>query len=313
MSAYRCVLTVEGAYNNGMIFDLHCHSNVSDGKLSPEAVISRVKEAGVELFSLTDHDSIAAYQQIDLSEMPFTMVSGIELSCQWAGVSVHIVGLDFDLQHPEMLKAIAHQREVRAQRAQIIDERLAKKGMLNTLQGALTFCPDIGQVGRPHFAQYMLDQGYVSSMKQAFDRWLGNGKLGDVKSGWPELQQCVQWINDAGGVAVLAHPLRYKLTFSKLKRLIEAFSDSGGAAVEVVGQQSPQDKKKQLTDFVIAQGLAGSGGSDFHDPSWAWAQIGCVEPLPKSIQPVWERFERTDVVRGQCRRGIVELAVDINK
>jgi hypothetical protein len=278
-----------------MKFDLHCHSNASDGKLSPQEVIALVERTDVQLFALTDHDTVAGFKAVKQMPTNFTLVSGIEISSVWSGVGVHIIGLDFDIEHSSVQEAVGFLRNARTERAHIIDERLAKKGMPNTLQGALSFCPDIGQVGRPHFAEYMLQQGYVKSMSDAFDRWLGNGKIGDVKTGWPSLEQSIQWIKDAGGVAVLAHPLRYGMTFSKMRRLISTFKQYGGEAVEILGQQASPDKKHELIKCIKQEGLAGSGGSDFHTPDWAWAQIGKIELLPQDITPVWSLFKHTKI------------------
>jgi 3',5'-nucleoside bisphosphate phosphatase len=278
-----------------MKFDLHCHSNASDGKLSPHEVLSRVADAELDLFALTDHDTLKGYSLIKNIEKNVTLVSGIELSTVWAGVAIHIIGLDFDPEHPDILAAIAFLRNAREERAGIIDDRLAKKGMPDTLQGALRYCPDIGQVGRPHFAEYMVEKGYVKSMPEAFDKWLGNGKIGDVKTLWPTLEQTVAGIKGAGGVSVLAHPLRYDLTFSKLRRLVEAFKAAGGEGVEVVGQQAQPEQKRQLIKLIQEEGLAASGGSDFHNPDWAWAQIGKIEPLPDDITPIWSLFKHTQM------------------
>lgn len=278
-----------------MKFDLHCHSTASDGKLGPEVLISRAQAAGVDLFAITDHDTFAGCAPLLSLPQPLQLIAGIELSSLWSGCNIHVVGLDFDLTHPAMQEAVAFQRRVREERAQLISERLAKKGMPNTLQGALAYCPDIGQVGRPHFARYLVEQGYVESMAQAFERWLGAGKIGDVKNGWPALAQAIGWIREAGGVAVLAHPLSYKITFSKLRRLLADFAEAGGQAVEVVGQQADAEQKQALLQIVLQHGLAGSGGSDFHDPDWRWAQIGEIEPLPQNITPVWQLFTRSQV------------------
>jgi 3',5'-nucleoside bisphosphate phosphatase len=278
-----------------MKFDLHCHSTASDGKLSPEAVLLRAEEAQVELFALTDHDTVAGSQAIASLDKKLQFVSGIELSAVWSGVLVHIVGLDFDPNHTAILSMIAILREAREQRAYMIDKKLASLGMPNTLQGALTFCPDIGQVGRPHFAEYLVQQGYVENATKAFDAWLGNGKVCDIKTQWPEMAACIRSIVDADGVAVLAHPLRYKLTLAKLKRLIDAFAAAGGRAVEVSTAQPIDERHSQLCHYVQQKQLAGSGGADFHDPHWHWAQIGHIPPIPKDIQPVWQLFQRTKV------------------
>ena len=276
-----------------MKFDLHSHSSASDGKLAPQEVLALASESEIQLFALTDHDTIKGYEEVMNGDYPFKLVSGIELSSVWSGVAIHIVGLDFQADHPSILEAVDHQRRVREERSRIIEQRLAKQGMPDTLQGAFKYCPDSGQVGRPHFARYLVEMGYAESANQAFDRWLGAGKIGDVKSGWPDIARVNSWIKEAGGVAVLAHPLQYKMTFSKLKRLITIFKEAGGEAVEVLGQQAQPELKQRLIDYVNGLELAGSGGSDFHSPEWSWARLGAIEPLPDSIKPVWKLFNNT--------------------
>ncbi|HEY9032578.1 MAG TPA: PHP domain-containing protein [Pseudomonadales bacterium] len=278
-----------------MKFDLHCHSTASDGSLSPDVVLQRAVDAGVELFALTDHDTLQGFCQLQAVPAGLTLVSGIELSTVWSGVSIHVVGLDFDPVHPALLSMIETLRLAREQRAHMIDSRLADRGMPGALAGALQYCPDIGQLGRPHFAEYLRAAGYVASSNEAFDKWLGSGKIGDIKTVWPSLEAVVASIVDAGGVAVLAHPLRYKMTFSKLRRLVAAFREAGGRAVEVVGSSMQGEQKKQLWQLVQAMQLAGSGGSDFHSPEWQWAQIGHLEPLPAFITPVWDCFQHTRI------------------
>lgn len=278
-----------------MKFDLHCHSTASDGKLSPDAVLALAVANNVGLFALTDHDTIAGFQAVVDKKFPLQLVPGIELSTVWAGVAVHVLGLDFDPWAASIHEAVEFQRNARELRSRVIDERLAKKGMPDSLQGALRYCPDIGQVGRPHFAEYLLEQGYVRNINEAFDKWLGSGKIGDVKSGWPEMPEVIRWIRSAGGIAVLAHPFHYKLTFAKLKRLIAVFQEAGGEAVEVSGQQVAPGQKQLLLKYVQTLGLAGSGGADFHDPGWAWSEIGRIEPIPAGIVPVWNLFNHTKI------------------
>lgn len=274
-----------------MKLDLHCHSTASDGKLPPLALLQLAEEAELDYWALTDHDTVAGFMQLQSVETPVKIISGIEISTLWSGVGIHIIGLDFDAEHESMQALIKAQRKAREARAYAIDKKLASKGMPDTLAGALQYCPDLGQIGRPHFAQFMLERGYVTSEKQAFDKWLGNGKIGDVKSQWPTVEEAVAVINTAGGIAVLAHPLRYKLTFSKLRRLSAHFSEVGGKAIEVIGHQVSPDKKKQLLKMAADLDLAASGGSDFHDPLWRWAQLGKLPPLPTTLKPVWQLFK----------------------
>lgn len=274
-----------------MKFDLHCHSTASDGKLSPQAVLAEAEKAELALFALTDHDTIDGYLQIRGSEKSLQLVSGIELSSVWSGMSIHIVGLDFDVEHEAILQAIKGLRAAREQRAYLLDGKLAKLGMPNSLQGALQYCPDIGQVGRPHFAEYLVEKGYVENVNKAFDLWLGTGKIGDIKTEWPTMQSCVEAIVAAGGVAVIAHPLRYKMTMTKLKVLIDAFKAAGGQAIEISNTQMHPDKRLQLARFMEQRGLAASGGADFHSPEWQWTQIGNIPAIPSNLQPVWELFK----------------------
>lgn len=279
-----------------MKFDLHCHSTASDGKLSPQDVLAEAKKSGVSLFALTDHDTVDGYLSVRDQAEGIQLVSGIELSSLWSGMSIHIVGLDFDAEHPAIQQAIGDLRKAREERAYKLDKKLEKLGMPNTLQGALRFCPDIGQIGRPHFAEYMVKQGYVESINKAFDQWLGAGKIGDIKTGFPSMENCVEAINKAGGVAVIAHPLRYKMTMTKLRALISCFKQAGGQAVEVSNTQMHPDKRIQLCRYIEQQGLAGSGGADFHSPEWQWTQIGNIPSIPQTIQPVWELFKQTKVI-----------------
>lgn len=282
-----------------MKIDLHCHSTASDGKLSPEELFHLAEQAELDYFAITDHDTTSGYRQLykqdAVSSSTVALISGIEVSTQWSGVGIHIVGLDFDAHHPAIEQLILTQRAIRESRANIIDARLAANNMQNTLAGALTYCPDIGQVGRPHFAQHMVDMGYVKNIKQAFDRWLGNGKLGDVKSQWPEISEAVDAIISAGGIAVIAHPLRYKMTFTKLRRLSEHFKEVGGQAIEVIGYQASPDKQAQLNKMVADLSLFASAGSDFHDPEWRWSQIGKIAQLPASLPPVWQLFNKSRI------------------
>jgi len=276
-------------------FDLHCHSTASDGKLSPEAVAELVQERDVELFALTDHDTIAGYSELKASGALTAKywVSGIEFSTLALKQNIHIIGLDFDENHPHMLEALAHQAQARKARAKTIALKLTKAGLPDVYEDALALSGSADSIGRPHFAQALLAKGYCHSEQRAFDRWLGAGKIGDVKAGWPTMEQAVEWIKASGGVAVIAHPLRYKMTFSKLRLLIEQFANCGGDAVEVVDTQAKPDKLRHLIRVVDSHGLAGSGGSDFHDPSWRWAPLGEVGEIPASLEPVWQRFSRT--------------------
>lgn len=279
-----------------MKYDLHCHSHLSDGTLNVEQLLAEAVAAKLSLFAITDHDNIDSWQQVQASDQlkPTYCVPGVELSAQWQKMGVHIVGLDFDPNNQALQQFLARQQQVRLQRAKTISDRLAKKGMAGAFEGAQQYCEDVGQLGRPHIAQFLVAQGYCTSTQQAFKKWLGNGKLGDVKQLWPEMDKAIAVIRQAGGVPVLAHPLKYNLTFSKLKLLLKAFCEAEGVAVEVTGQG--KDNQKTALQKVVAElGLLASGGSDFHNPEWLWAQLGCAEAIPQTLKPVWQAFQHTHI------------------
>lgn len=271
------------------VYDFHCHSDQSDGALSPEALVSRAKEFGVTHLALTDHDSIAGLARAQAQAIieRVHMISGIEFSSQWAGCGVHVVGLNIDTTSKPLLDAIAQQARVRVDRAALIAEKLHKAGIEGALEGAEAYAKG-GAIGRPHFAQYMVEVGAVANMAQAFKRYLGAGKIGDVKSGWPETEEVVEWIVEAGGIAVLAHPAKYKMTRSKLCRLTESFAEAGGGAIEVLSGKQPVGLAENLAKIANQFNLAGSCGSDFHTPGQPWQELGCASTLPSTVQPVWK-------------------------
>lgn len=275
-------------------YDLHCHSNQSDGILSPEALVSRAKANDVTVLALTDHDTIAgiarARAQAELDGIE--LINGIEFSCQWAGRNIHIVALGFDLHCPALVQMIKDQGEAREARGLMIAERLEKIGFEGVYEKAQAIAQGAA-LGRPHFAKALVEAGHVRSIELAFKRYLGAGKVGDVKQVWPEIGDVVSAVCDAGGVAVLAHPLKYKITRTKLLRLIEDFVDVGGQAIEVVsGFQKPQETSDMAR---IAQKfeLLASCGSDFHAPSAHWSELGQMSVLPKNVTPVWQAWANT--------------------
>lgn len=276
-----------------MKYDLHAHSTASDGSLSPTDLLQMAIDEGVELFSVTDHDTIDGYKEIEAYPRPdnLSLLCGIEFSSQWRGVGIHIVGLNINAGCPVLNRAIAQQGQMRADRAKLIDERLAKKGINGVLEGALAINGGrLHNLGRVHMAQYMVEAGHVKSMSKAFDNWLGRGKTGDVKQVWPELEAVIGWINEAGGVAVLAHPTKYKLSTTKLKALIEDFKAHGGRAIEVYSSGMQPAQSDFMIKLANEYGLAASGGSDFHQSGHSWCQLGRVPEMPDSVTPVWTLF-----------------------
>ena len=270
-------------------FDLHCHSHFSDGVLSPEMLVTRAKEREVDVLALTDHDTIAGLvlAQKAADEQGLKLITGIEFSSQWGKGDVHIVGLGFKLDSAELHAAIAAQNHARSGRAEQIAARLAKAGITGSLEGAQLIAGD-AFVGRPHFAQYLVNVGAVSNINAAFKKYLGAGKSADVKFQWPAMATIIEWIHAAGGVAVLAHPRKYDLTRTKMCALIKDFAAAGGDALEVVSGMQAHPVTEDLARIAAANNLAASCGSDFHLPGQPWQELGCFPKLPDSCRPVWE-------------------------
>ncbi|WP_027330904.1 PHP domain-containing protein [Marinimicrobium agarilyticum] len=271
------------------MFDLHSHSHCSDGILSPEALMSRAKAQGVQTLALTDHDTVAGVSRARAAARAegLTLVSGIEFSSQWGRGGVHIVGLDIDIDSVPLQTAIERQQTARATRAEAIAERLERLGVPGALEGARALAGE-AQIGRPHFAQFLVDRGLVKDQNAAFKKYLGAGKSADVRFQWPDMPTVVNWIHEAGGVAVLAHPKKYPLTRTKMCALVADFVEAGGDALEVISGQQPSGTAEDLARIATREGLAASCGSDFHRPDAPWQELGNFGPLPPGCQPVWE-------------------------
>ena len=268
--------------------DLHTHTSASDGTLSPAEVVQQAHAAGVELLAITDHDTLDGVLAVSGSVPEgLKLISGIELSANWGNTGVHIVGLDIDLNNVVLLDGIKYQTRVRKERAEIIAERLEKAGFSNVLAGAQQVAAG-RQIGRPHFARYLVDSGQIKDVSTAFKRHLGRGKRGDVRQGWPDIATVIDWVHAAGGVAVLAHPAKYKLTNLKLEELCRAFVAAGGDAIEVVSGFQNSQLTEKLGRLANRHGLKASAGSDFHQPGQHWAGLGAAPALPSDCRPVWE-------------------------
>ena len=275
-----------------MIVDFHTHSLASDGALAPMELLRRAKAAGVQKFALTDHDTTAGYLAVrHTSEAgEVGLISGVELSCRWATTTVHVVGLNFDADAPEMVAMVEQLTLAREERAEKIATRLAGVGIDGALKGAKAIANE-SQIGRPHFATWMAEAGAVDSVTEAFDKYLGTGKIGDVKMFWPPLSDVVQAITRAGGVAILAHPLKYRLTGMKLRALINDFKAAGGGAIEVLNGRQPETDLKRLSQLAEGNGLMCSVGSDFHRDFEYGPKLGIdVERLPNGAY-VWDALE----------------------
>ena len=270
------------------LIDLHCHSTASDGTLKPAELIKLAHDKGIKHIALTDHDTVSGVNEAHEcgQTLGVNVISGVEFSAQWNNQGVHILGLNFNRDSSVVKTAVARQEESRFMRAKTISERLSKKGFDGLYESALEFSS--GQApGRPHIASAMVEKEYVSNVSVAFKKYLGAGKLGDVRSVWPELEEVVQWITEAEGVAVIAHPRKYNMTVTKLRSLIEDFKGYGGEGIEVITSGQKQGEIGLLADLCSRYDLKGSIGSDFHSPAQPWVQLGAIPSLPKSVLPVW--------------------------
>ena len=272
-------------------YDLHCHSLQSDGILSPEALVSRAKINGVTTLALTDHDTIngieAARAQAAIEGIE--LINGVEFSCLWHGRSIHVVGLNFVEQNKSLQVLLDKQSERRDIRSDIIGEKLDKLGFTGILAHAKRIANG-ATLGRPHFAKAMIEQGKVKDVAHAFKHYLGAGKAGDVKLQWPEFDEVVSAIVSAGGQAVLAHPLKYSMTRTKLCNMLEDFVDSGGTAMEVVSGKQTMEQSQDMARVANKFELLASCGSDFHAPSSYAAELGQCWSLPAAVEPVWRSW-----------------------
>jgi predicted metal-dependent phosphoesterase TrpH len=270
-------------------YDFHCHSCISDGALSPSQVIQRAHDQGVTMMALTDHDTVAGYSEAKRAADTFGMklIAGIELSTSWHDKSLHIIGLDIDPNFEPLRQATLNLQKIRLERAEKISEKLEKKKIYGAFD-AVTKAAGDGMITRSHFADFLLSQYHVSTQQEAFDRYLAKGKPAYVSTQWADMETSIGWIIHSGGIAVLAHPLRYKLTTNWMKRLLVAFKASGGRAIEVVTGRSNPDEIRTLSEYALTYEFTGSVGSDFHSPSNPWVELGRLAPLPAKIKPVWD-------------------------
>ncbi|KRC23563.1 3',5'-nucleoside bisphosphate phosphatase [Acidovorax sp. Root217] len=270
--------------------DLHCHSVVSDGTMTPEDLAARAKANGVELWALTDHDEIGGQHRaaVAASAQGMAYLTGVEISVTFADTTVHIVGLGFDPDNTQLAAGLAATRGGRGERAQDMAQQLAQAGIAGAYEGALQFVGNPALISRTHFARFLVETGVCRDTSEVFRRFLTEGKPGYVPHRWASLGDAVRWITEAGGVAVIAHPARYKFSANEEYALFSEFKAHGGRGVEVVtGSHSPPE---YVTYAAMAQefGLAASRGSDFHSPDESHTDLGTLPPLPGTLTPVWE-------------------------
>jgi predicted metal-dependent phosphoesterase TrpH len=270
--------------------DLHCHSVVSDGTLTPEELAARAAANGVELWALTDHDEIGGQHRAAAAAHVHGMkyLTGTEISVTFAGETVHIVGLGFDPDDAQMQQGLQDTRGGRGQRAREMAQQLAKVGIQGAYEGALRFVGNPALISRTHFARFLVETGVCKDTAEVFRKYLTEGKPGYVPHRWASLQHAVQWITRAGGMAVIAHPGRYKFTANEEYALFTEFKAHGGLGVEVVTGSHTPAEYVTYADMAREFGLAASRGSDFHSPGESRIDLGLLPWLPGELTPVWE-------------------------
>ena len=270
--------------------DLHCHSIISDGTLTPEALAARAKANGVELWALTDHDEVSgqhrALEAAQTLGLPY--LTGTEISVTFANETVHIVGLGFDPYDAALVQGLHDTRGGREERAREMAASLAKVGIHDAFEGALKFVGNPELISRTHFARFLVEAGVCRETSEVFRKYLTEGKPGYVPHRWATLKNAVSWITQAQGVAVIAHPGRYNLTPNEEYALFSEFKAHGGQGVEVVTGSHTRQEFVKYAETAQEFGLAASRGSDFHSPDESRTDLGALPPLPGGLTPVWE-------------------------
>ncbi len=270
--------------------DLHCHSVVSDGTLTPEALATRAKANGVQLWALTDHDEIGGQERAIAAAKTLDMkyLTGVEISITFAGKTVHIVGLGFDHTNTDLVQGLRNTRGGRAERAKEMSEGLAKVGIHGAYEGALKYAGNHELISRTHFARFLVESGVCKDTSEVFRKYLTENKPGFVPHRWASLENAVHWITGASGIAVIAHPARYGFTANEEYALFTEFKNHGGRGVEVITGSHSSADALQYADTALEFNLAASRGSDFHSPDESHTDLGTLPWLPGQLTPVWE-------------------------
>ncbi|MDW1820603.1 PHP domain-containing protein [Vibrio sp. Vb1018] len=273
-----------------MRIDLHSHTTASDGRLEPKDLVERALSFDIEVLAITDHDTVdglaLAKQYVQDNNLPIKIINGIEISTVWKNKDIHIVGLNIDPENEQLSALIEQQKQHRITRSELIAERLQKATRVGVLEEVRQIAGD-APVTRAHFAKWLVDNGYAKTMQMVFKKYLTRNNPGYVPPNWCSMKDAVDAIHAAGGMAVLAHPGRYKLTAKWIKRLLAAFVEAGGDAMEVAQPQQAQQERRNLADYAIQYKLLASQGSDFHYPS-PWMELGRNLWLPAGVEPVWK-------------------------
>ncbi len=269
-------------------YDLHSHTYHSDGTLSPSDLVMRARCNGVDVLAVTDHDITTGIGEARTAAdaAGIVLVPGVEISVTWGAQTIHIVGLGIDTDDACLQAGLVEQLRFRDWRAEEIGRRLERKGIHGACAGARARARGV-LIGRTHFAQFLAEEGHARDVRDAFSKYLVRGKPGYVPGQWASLPQALGWIRASGGQAVIAHPARYKLSATRLQRLLTEFKESGGAAIEVVSGSHSRDDCLRFAALATRYDLMASCGSDYHGPEAPWIDLGRLPPLPESCRALW--------------------------
>jgi len=275
-----------------LVYDLHTHSIASDGSLCPAELVARAHEKQIDVLALTDHDVTDGLQEAQHAahQLKISFVGGVEISVTWQATTIHILGLGIDPDCNILQQGLVKLRDFRMWRAEEIARRLQSKGIAGALEGAKKYAQG-ALISRTHFAQFLVERGLAKDVRDVFNRYLVHNKPGYVTGQWAVLEDAVQWINAAGGQAVVAHPARYKISATKLRQLFGEFKDCGGEGLEVVSSSHSLNDCQTMAQYAKNFNFLASRGSDFHGPEHRWVELGKIPPLPESCQPIWNTWQ----------------------
>lgn len=275
-----------------LIYDLHSHSTASDGSLRPRELLERAKSQNVDVLALTDHDNTAGLEEAEQAakEMGVKLVPGVEVSVTWNGTTVHVLGLGIRPQNDALQRGLHKLREFRNWRGEEISRRLAKVGIQGALEGAKQYASGT-LISRTHFARFLVAHGHAKDLRDVFKKYLVHNRPGHVPGQWTDLESAVHWIRGAGGMAVIAHPVRYKLSATRLRQLLAEFKECGGEGLEVVSSSHTLDECRSMAVQAEKFNFFATCGSDYHGPEHAWVELGKIPPLPVGCTPIWSQWD----------------------
>ena len=269
--------------------DLHCHSSVSDGLLSPARLVEHAALRGVNVLALTDHDDVAGLTEARIAarEKNITLINGVEISVTWQGRTLHIIGLGINPEYPPLEGGLAWIRVGRMRRARNIAAELDRCGIHGSLEGAYAYAGDGRLIGRTHFARFLVEKGYAKDVRSVFKKYLVKGKPGYTPHQWATLNDAVSWIRESGGQAVIAHPARYQLGKNILEALLHEFRELGGTGLEIISPTHTAEQVKLFATHAQRLNFLASCGSDYHGPGESYFDLGQLPPLPAGCKPIW--------------------------